>query len=234
MAGKILPICFLLTVCGWLAAESVKVVLFPFREAEISSRVDSVLLSCNFRVGEKFKNQAVLIELDSRSAALQVQRTAGQMQFAQFAYQDKKELKSNNLTSDFELKKAEFECQTAQTAHEEAKLRLSYCRIFAPFPGKIVEILKQEHEMVKAGEPLLKIIYDSKLFAVLNLPLNQVQPVGTVVAMKLENNSIVSGKIYEISPQANHRTGTLRVRVLIDNALGVLRAGMIGEVVNAQ
>ena len=217
-----------------VAGESVKAVLFPFREAEISSRVDSTLQVCKFRTGEKFKEQDVLIELDNVPAALQVRRNSVHLQFTRSSYQDKKELRSNNLTSDFELKKAEYEYQTAQTALDEAKLKLAYCRITAPFSGKIVEVLKQEHEIVKAGEPLLKIMDDSKLLAVLNFPLKKIKPVGTVITLKLENGMTVRGKIYEISPQANHRTGTLRIRVLIDNTRGLLRAGMTGEVVNVQ
>ena len=217
-----------------VAGESIKAVLFPFREAEISSRVDSTLLVCKFRTGEKFKAQDVLIELDNVPAALQVRRNTVHLQFARSTYLDKKELRSNNLTSDFELKKAEYEYQTAQTALDEAKLKYSYCRISAPFSGKIVEVLKQEHEIVKAGEPLLKIMDDSRLLAVLNFPLKKIKPVGTEVTLKLENGMTIRGKIYEISPQANHRTGTLRIRVLIDNARGLLRAGMTGEVVNAQ
>ncbi|MBO5309441.1 MAG: efflux RND transporter periplasmic adaptor subunit [Lentisphaeria bacterium] len=217
-----------------LAGETVKAVLFPFREAEISSRVDSTLQNCKFRIGEKFKAGDVLIELDSTPFSLQVQRNTVHLQFTGSAYQDKKELKRNNLTSDFELQKAEFEYKTAQTALKEAELRLSYCRISAPFPGKIVEVLKQEHEIVKAGEPLLKIIDDSFLFAVVNFPLKKVKPTGAVLKLKLENDTIVNGKIYEISPQVNHRTGTLRLRILIDNAAGTLRAGMTGEVINAE
>lgn len=222
----------ILTLSG--TENSVKAVLYPFREAEISSRVDSTLQVCKFRTGESFKEKDILIELDNVPAALLVRRNTVHLQFAASSYQDKKDLRSNNLTSDFELKKAEFEYQTAQTALEEAKLKLAYCKITAPFSGKIVEILKQEHEIVKAGEPLLKIMDDSRLLAVLNFPLKKIKPVGTVLKLKLENNMTVSGKIYEISPQANPRTGTLRIKVLIDNANGSLRAGMTGEVINAQ
>ena len=220
-----------LTLSG---TESVKAVLFPFREAEISSRIDATLNVCKFRTGEKFNAKDVLIELDNEPAALQVRRNTVHLQFAHSSYLDKKELRSNNLTSDFELKKAEFEYLTAQTALEEAKLKLAYCKISAPFSGKIVEVLKQEHEIVKAGEPLLKIMDDSRLLAVLNFPLKKIKPLGSIVTLKLENGMIVRGKIYEISPQANHRTGTLRIRVLIDNPRELLRAGMTGEVVNVK
>ena len=225
---------FILAGAAWTLAgkESIKAVLFPFREAEISSRVDSTLQSCKFRIGEKFNEQDVLIELDNVPASLLVQRNTAHLQFALSVYNDKKELKRNNLASDFELKKAEFEYNTAKNAFDEASLKLSYCQIMAPFPGKIVEIFKQEYEIVKVGEPLLKIIDDSKLLAVVNLPQKQIKPLGSVVTLRLENKMVISGKIYEISPQSNHRTGTLRIRVLIDNPNGTLRAGMTGEVIN--
>ena len=42
--------------CAAQAADSnrVKAVLFPFREAILSARVESTLLSYRFRIGEKF------------------------------------------------------------------------------------------------------------------------------------------------------------------------------------
>lgn len=210
-------------------AESVKAVLFPFREAQISSRVDSTLKRCSFRVGVKFRSGDVLLELDEALFALQYQRMQSQERFASAVYADKKELRAGNFTSDFEVKKAQFEYLTVKNSLEEARLKLSYCRIRAPFAGKIVEVLTQEHEAVRRGDPLLKIIDDSSLLAVMNVPLKKVKPVGSSVRIRLDAGGIVSGKVYELSPQANHRTGTLRVRVLIDNREGKLWAGMTGE-----
>lgn len=215
-------------------SERVTVVLFPFREAELASQVESVLKRCCFRVGEKFQQGAVLAELDDAPFALQVRRMQNQERFARAVLADKKELLAGKFTSDFEVKKAEFEWQSAKTMLDEALLKLSYCRIKAPFPGKIVEIMTNDHESVKSGAPLLKIIDDSQLLAVMNIPLGKTKPTGSTVRIRLEDNVAVTGKVYEVSPQANHRTGTLRIRVLIDNRRGKLRAGMTGELVDGK
>ena len=58
-------IIFLTAVFSILNAEdTVKAVLFPFREAVISSRVESTLQPYRFRIGELFKKDATFAEHD--------------------------------------------------------------------------------------------------------------------------------------------------------------------------
>lgn len=228
---KYLLICLLL-VTGrevFSAEGKAKAVLFPFREAVIASRVDSQTGKYHFRLGEAFPRHAVLTELDSTSYRIKFQQAKEQMDFAKAVYEDKIQLRKNKFTSDFEVKKAGYEFRTAQNNHAVAELNLSYCRIQAPFAGKIVEIMTREYETVRSGQALFRIIDDHSLLAVMNVPLEKVRPVGSVVTVLLQNAVRVQGKVYEISPQADHRTGTVRIRVLIDNRKGNLRAGMTGE-----
>ncbi|MBR2364253.1 MAG: efflux RND transporter periplasmic adaptor subunit [Lentisphaeria bacterium] len=227
----ILSVIFLLAANLLSGAESIKAVLFPFREAQLSSRVDSTLLSCKYRIGESFKKDSVLMELDEASLSLQAKRMKDQANFARKVYLDKKELRAGNFTSDFELHKAEFELETAKTALAEAELKLAFCKIKAPFDGKIVEIQTKEYETVRAGDRLLKIIDDTRLLAVMNLPLKLLKQPGGEMTLSLENGMIVKGRVFDISPQADHRTGTLRIRVLVENGKGLLRAGMTGDLV---
>lgn len=210
------------------AESEIKVVLFPFREATIASRVESTAGKYTFKLGERFKDGDILLSLDDDDIALKEKQMACQMEFAQTNYKDKAELHKEKLTSDFELKKAEFDFKMAVSSHESAKLNLSHCKIKAPFAGKIVEFLTREFETVRNGQPLIKIIDDNQLIAVMNLPLGKLKPVSSPVSIKLTDGNIVTGKIYEISPQADHRTGTVRIRVIINNSDGKLRAGMTG------
>ena len=68
----------------------------------------------------------------------------------------------------------------------------------------------------------------------MNIPLEKVQTPGSVKSIELQNGMKVQGKIYEISPQADHRTGTVRIKILINNRDGKLRAGMTGVLDDAQ
>nr|WP_277348744.1 efflux RND transporter periplasmic adaptor subunit [Victivallis vadensis] len=214
--------------------EAVKAVLFPFREAVIAARAESTLLPYRFKLGEPFKAGEVLTALDDSRYALEVRRATEQADFARAVFEDRKQLRAKNFTSDHELKKAEFDLSVAESSLADAKLNLSYCIVKAPFAGKLAEIRTQEYETVRPGQPLFRIIDDNRLLAVMNVPLNDaaLTTVGNpVVVSVLGTDRKAKGTVYEVAPQADHRTGTVRIRVLIDNGDGKLRAGMTGELI---
>ena len=221
---------------GAVPRESVKTVLFPFREAVIAARADSTLLPYRFKLGEAFGEGDVLVTLDDSRYAIEAKRAAEQFEFARATFEDKKQLREKNFTSDYELKKAAFDRQIAENDLAGAKLNLSYCTVRAPFAGKIVEIQTREYETVRPGQPLFRIIDDNRLLAVMNVPQNDavLTTVGSPVVISVSDGRTAKGTVYEVTPQADHRTGTVRIRVLIDNADGKLRAGMTGELVHGK
>ena len=91
--------------------------------------------------------------------------------------------------------------------------------------------MTREYETVRPGQPLCRIIDDSVLLAVMNVPMDDrklTRPGGTL-RIRLSNSNVIKGVIYEVSPQADPRTGTVRIRVKINNAEGILTAGATGE-----
>ncbi len=219
------------------AAEAVKAVLFPFREAEIAARADSTLMPYRFKLGEAFAENAVIATLDDSRYALEAKRAERQFMFAKAVLEDSRKLREKDFTSDFELKKASFDCGIAESNFEEAKLNLAYCTIRAPFAGKIVEFKTREYETVRQGQPLFRIIDDNRLLAVMNVSPDDagLTKVGGAAVISLsETGRKVKGTVYEVAPQIDHRTGTVRIRVLIENRDGALCAGMTGELVHGE
>ena len=226
---------FLLLFTAPAYGEAVKAVLFPFREAVIAARAESTLLPYRFKLGEPFKAGEVLTALDDSRYALEVRRATEQADFARAVFEDRKQLRAKNFTSDHELKKAEFDLSVAESSLADATLTLSSCTVKAPFAGKLAEIRTQEYETVRPGQPLFRIIDDNRLLAVMNVPLNDVAltTVGNPVVVSVSGmDRKAKGTVYEVAPQADHRTGTVRIRVLIDNGDGKLRAGMTGELIH--
>lgn len=217
-------------------AEEVKVVLFPFREAVIAARAESTLLPYRFKLGEPFDAGDEIVTLDDSRYAIEAKRAEEEFDFASVVYEDRKQLREKDFTSDYELKRASFDRQIAEDNLEVAKLNLSYCTVKAPFAGKIVEILTREYETVRLGQPLFRIIDDNQLLAVMNVPQDDMllTTVGSPVAISVLDGRIVHGRVYEVTPQADHRTGTIRIRVLLDNADGKLRPGMTGEMIHEE
>jgi RND family efflux transporter MFP subunit len=230
-------------VAGSAEISDIRVVLTPFREAELAARIDCTVMKHTFRVGERFKAGDVLIKMDDTRLKIDVLRAqakaaeaAVMVKFAKQRFEAQKELFEENLQSKLELERQRTELESALARKQiadadfsDAKVLFSYCQIKAPYAGRIEKIHCREHESVRVGQPLVKIIDDSQLLAVTNIPLALRKPVGATLKMRFGEKKIpASGKILEISPQADSRSGTIEVKVLVPNPKRELTAGMVG------
>ena len=224
---------------------TVKAVLFPKQEALISARIDGTVLKHHFLVGQRFKSGAMITQIDdahyrflAARAEAQKLEAATLAAIAADAYAAQKKLYEENMQSKIELDRREAELATArarqkitQAEYSEANLQLGYCRISAPFDGRVEEILVREHETVRFGQPVIRLIGDRELLAVVNLPIALLPKLQGVLSFRFPEGPdglAVSGKVFEVSPRADHRSGTIEVKVLIDNASGKLTSGMTG------
>lgn len=249
---KVLPSLFLLLAFLLLPAADmtydslpVKVVLFPFREAILSTQIDGVVVKYNFRGGERFKKSDVLLKLDDKKYNNDLQRMRSLMKEAELnanytrqKWEDNKRLFKEDLQSEIEVIKSELDAkvgaeryQTAQINYADALLQLAFCTIRAPFDGTVEKLLTREFETVRSGQPLISIIDDNQLLAVMNLPTAELPKIkiGIPVTFKVhENGRVVTGSVFEIAGRADHRSETIEIKVLIDNAEHHFSAGMSG------
>ena len=249
---KVLPSLFLLLAFLVLPAADmtydslpVKVVLFPFREAILSTQIDGVVVKYNFRGGERFKKSDVLLKLDDKKYNNDRQRMRSLMKEAELnanytrqKWEDNKRLFKEDLQSEIEVIKSELDAkvgaeryQTAQINYADALLQLAFCTIRAPFDGTVEKLLTREFETVRSGQPLISIIDDNQLLAVMNLPTVELPKIkiGIPVTFKVhENGRVVTGSVFEIAGRADHRSETIEIKVLIDNAEHHFSAGMSG------
>lgn len=249
---KVLPSLFLLLAFLVLPAADmtydslpVKVVLFPFREAILSTQIDGVVVKYNFRGGERFKKSDVLLKLDDKKYNNDLQRMRSLMKEAELnanytrqKWEDNKRLFKEDLQSEIEVIKSELDAkvgaeryQTAQINYADALLQLAFCTIKAPFDGTVEKLLTREFETVRSGQPLISIIDDNQLLAVMNLPTVELPKIkiGIPVTFKVhENGKTVTGSVFEIAGRADHRSETIEIKVLIDNAEHHFSAGMSG------
>ena len=223
----------------------VKAVLFPMREAVLSSRIDGVIIRYRFAPGERFKEGEPLLELDRQERENQFKRAAaalkegrGNLDFARKQLEDFSVLFKESLQSELEVKRKELELQiaesrfdTAEAERDNAALQLTYCTLKAPFAGRVEKILTREFETVRNGQPILSIIDDNRLLAVLHLPSADLPKIGLEDPVRLrinETGTVASGVVHEIAARADHRSETFEIKALIDNADHILTAGMSG------
>lgn len=209
-------------------AGGVATVLTPYRDVTLASKIDSTLKPYAAKVGDRVKAGQTIVQADDERYQIEYGKAKEHFEFMSATYSDKIELHKQDFCSDFELKKARFDASLSEAAFREAELNLSWCSFKAPFEGKFAEIITKEYDPIKPGQPILRVIDDSKLFAVANVPMGMVKVGDT---MKLTLGEIAAeGTVYEVSPHADSRTGTVRIRVLVENSEGRLIVGMTGMI----
>lgn len=224
----------------------VKTVLFPFRQAVISSIVDTQVKSYKFKDGERFKDKVLLIELDdsiylqkldrAKSAYLEANTS---MDFANKNYKRSQEMFEKGIQGRQELEKSELDLKVSKAKLEFAianmklaEIELKACSISAPFEGRLIKKIVQEHEYVRSGQPLMNVIDDNLLLAVVHLPSEEkiLVRIGQVMQIKIdETGTIHTGKVYEIAGDVDPGSRTFELKILLDNREGALSAGMSGE-----
>lgn len=223
----------------------VKVVLFPSREAVLSARLEGVIGKQHFRPGERFRGGDVLVQMeedryrnDFKKAEAIRREAAGNADFAREQLTNAKKLFSQDFQSELELKRRTLELEVAESrlavagsAVAEAAMQLRFCTVKAPFSGRVEQIFSRDFETVRNGQPLLGIICDDELLAVMNLPAGALAElkVGMPVRCRIqETGTVVEGLVAEIAARADHRSETVEVKARVANPGHRLAAGMSG------
>lgn len=129
-----------------------------------------------------------------------------------------------NLLSMIEQHKLdEFEYKKTQAMIERRTLR-------SPIDGVVTRIFKEEHEYVAANAPVVMSVVQLDVLRVVfsvPTPLALEMKVGQTVPLALSDpEGHALGRIEAIAPITEAESGTVRVKVLIDNAGGQARAGV--------
>ncbi|HBC87892.1 MAG TPA: hypothetical protein DCZ94_13130 [Lentisphaeria bacterium] len=231
--------------------ELVKTVLFPFKEAILSSMVETSIRTHKFKEGERFKKGDVLVDLndDAFKQKLIKAKSACLEAKSGLAFADKNLIRTKDLNKrglqglqDVERSELELDIANSKQMFQDANLQLSQqdldnCYVAAPFSGRVVKKMVQEHEFVRVGQPMLQIIDDNQLLAVMHLPSSERNKIklGENHSVQIdETGTVHEGAIYEIAGEIDAGSRTFEIKLLIDNKDSSLTAGMTGRLIVPQ
>lgn len=209
----------------------VKIVLFPFREAVIASRITTSVADYKFKEGEAFSKGDTIVLLDDRQYKHTYLKTKAILKFAEENYKRNKEMFERNTIGALDLEQCKLEMETAEANMKLAELDFLSCQIKAPFDGRLSKKIIRENEFVNVGQPIMEIIDDNKLLADMHLPssMRKQVEIGKEMEFMIDETGIsCKGTVYEISGRIDFGSRTFGVRVLVDNANRKLTAGMSG------
>lgn len=231
-------------------------VLRAVDEVDIVARVNGYLRSINYRSGDVVSQGQLLFVIEDTQYRDAVNQAQSSLSSARSAYQYasahyaalQKALKSDAvsqmevLQAKSAVEQAQSDISSAQAQLQTARINLGYCRVYAPFTGRITAPIPSVGAYLNgAGAPVkLATLYkDSKIQAYFTIEDQSFLRAFTDAAKRegLRYDSIpiifteqlphkYYGNLKYLAPDIDPNTGTMQVRADIANTYGELREGM--------
>jgi RND family efflux transporter MFP subunit len=214
-------------------------------EVNLSFRIDGRLIERTVNVGDAIAAGRVIARLDpsNEQTSLQAARSTLAGARAQLAeqrnnFQRQKDLLAQNFISKAafdvaaaNLQSAESAAQSAQAQVELAQNRLSYTQLVADAPGVVTAVNAEAGEVVPAGRMVVQVARKGGRDAVFDVPaqVKDSAPANPEITVVLNTDPRVTakGRVREVSPRADPRTGTFQVRVGLIDPPETMRLGAI-------
>ena len=136
--------------------------------------------------------------------------------------------------ADWEIAKAKLLSANEQISLRELEqqrfeLQLDRRRVRAPMAGVVAEVFHHPGEYITPADPaVIRLLNVDQLLGVFNIAIEEMDGVevgnlATVYIMSLQKT--VTGKVAEVTPEIDGESGTVKVKVLLDNQDGSMQAG---------
>ena len=200
-------------------------------QATLASQVQGRISRLPFKEGQRFKKGALLVALDCS-------KYEAELAIVQAEYRGKKKTYENNLglskhqaVGQLEIEVSQAEADKAFAAVKAAQVNVNGCKVLAPFPGRVVKTIVNEHENVFPNDQLISLLDDSLLEIEIILPSKSLVwvKVGTPFGYDVdETGSRHSAVVQEVGANVDPASQTVKVKGTFRTQPENVLAGMSG------
>jgi RND family efflux transporter MFP subunit len=213
----------------WRASRSpgeLSSVLYSEHDAEITTRGSGVVASIAVELGDPVRAGQLLAVLRDEAEQAAVEAAQAALDLALLEHERSSRLLEQSLITRAEVDQTAFRLRSAEASVREARVRLEYTRVRAPFDGAVTRRFVRVGQSVEEGDPLVRVTALQPLRVLVRVPelasLNLAP--GQAVSLRSLSNSSIQGRIARVAPAVDPVSGTVEVLISIANP-GGLRPG---------
>ncbi len=209
-----------------------RVLVVADQEATISSQFAGRLVAMPKQVGDTFAAGELLAAFDCAEREANVQAAQAELLGARETHLAKLKLQSLGAVSDLDVTIAAATAEKIKSQLALAETQARYCKVHAPYAGKVVRARAKAYESVQLGQPLLEIVNLSSLRAQLFVPSSWVRWMKPGKAFQVaidETGQSYPARIAKISGRIDGASQTVEVLARFDRLPANVLPGMIGR-----
>ena len=215
----------------------------PRFTTDLAFRVLGRLVARDVDVGDEVKAGQRVAAIDPLTQELSVRAAQGDLSKAQAQLENaassearKRELLARNVGTQADVDQAEQARQAADATVTQARStlakareQLGYTQIVSDMDGVVTSVAAEIGQQVPAGQTVMTVARVDVREAVVDIPegearlLDSGAPFG--VALQIDPSVTAKGRIREIAPEFDARTGTRRIKITLDSPPAAFRVG---------
>lgn len=203
----------------------------PILQASLYSRVSGILDKVYVDMGAVVKEDQILALIDTTELSTQYMQNAATYQNAKINYEREQQLAEQNLVAKQDLDNAEAAMKVAKENYEDARIRLDYARITAPFSGIVTKRFLDPGSNVVANNAQLFNLMNLDMMKIIvnvlekDIPLVNIGRTATVTVDAYPGKQF-SGTVVRLSQAVDLSTRTMEAEIDVPNHDHVLKPGM--------
>jgi membrane fusion protein, multidrug efflux system len=200
----------------------------------LSNELAGTIRQIAFESGDRVKQGALLVHLDTSTDEAQLQGLEAQAELARLSLDRARDLRKNLTNSQADLDAAQAQFDSAVAAVNGVKATIAKKVIRAPFSGELGIRLVNLGQYLPAGTPIVSLQALDPLFVNFSLPQQDFHSLKIGQSVELRVDSYpgrgFTGKITAINSQVDDATRNIEVQATLPNPDNLLRPGMFASV----
>jgi len=200
-------------------------------QAVLYSQIQGRVSQVPVREGQRFDKGATLVEIDCDKYRAELSGALAEHEAKDKTVRNNRELTKLNAVSTLELEISEAEVKKAAASIRLAEINVRSCHIAAPFSGRVVAVMVNEHENVFPNDKLLSVLDDTSLEIELVLPSSSLSWLKRKSAFTFtidETHREYTARVKEIGANVDPASQTVKVVGSFGSLPADVLAGMSG------
>jgi RND family efflux transporter MFP subunit len=204
------------------------------REMRVGFKLPGKITHLAFEEGQNVQVGALLAQLDKTELLAQKEKALENKSKARRDFERMDKLFRQEIIpeSSFQDARSAYNLSCAELKIVEDALK--NCSIRAPFTGKIIKKLGEDGEVVAAGTPIALLAETDPILVKVAIPDHLLPDIKlgdkASVAVDWAPGKRFTGTIHRVEPSADPVTRTIRVEILVADAHGTLKPGLMAQV----
>lgn len=231
-------VCLLFLMLAWTSVQAEenlesRALVIATEKVAISSEIAARIQTISFLKSESFQKGDKLIVFNCDLYEAQRDVMAANFESAQLTVKNNKQLLTMKSIGNLEVELSKVAVEKARAELSITELNLERCTIHAPFDGRIIDIYVDEHASIQQQQPLMDIVGNAILEAMIVVPSHWLQWLELDHQVKIiidETGGQVEATIKAIGATVDAASQTIELRAVFNQRYDDLLPGMSGTV----